>query len=211
MREESGFRAGGARPFRLRLLAEAFANFVQNGGGRVSGNDRDGDDTTASGFHFFAANDLIAGPVAAFGENVGKESGDEILGSQVVKDDHSIDGFEGGENFRTFTLRNHRTARAFQLAHAAVAVEANDERITEFASELKTANVARMEQVEATVGEDDAAAVAFLAAKPQNHFLECEDRRSQRVSMQERTSDSRLEKLVYHAQERRRLQARIAR
>jgi hypothetical protein len=35
--------------------------------------------------------------------------------------------------------------------------------------------VAGMEQVKATIGEDDAATVAFLAAKPQNRFLKCKD------------------------------------
>jgi len=40
-----------------------------------------------------------------------------------------------------------------------------------------------MKQVKAAVGEDHAAAVAFLAAKPQNRFLKCQDCRIQRVSM----------------------------
>jgi hypothetical protein len=35
------------------------------------------------------------------------------------------------------------------------------------------------------IGEDDAAAVAFPAAKPQNRFLECQDCRIQRVSMRD--------------------------
>jgi hypothetical protein len=48
---------------------------------------------------------------------------------------------------------------------------------------LQAADMARVEQVEAAVGEDDAAAVAFLAAKPQNRFLNCQDCRIQKVSM----------------------------
>ena len=40
-----------------------------------------------------------------------------------------------------------------------------------------------MQKIEASIGEDDAAAVAFLAAKPQNRFLKCQDCRIQRVSM----------------------------
>jgi hypothetical protein len=31
-----------------------------------------------------------------------------------------------------------------------------------------------MKQVKAAVGENDAAAIAFVAAKPQNRFLQCQ-------------------------------------
>jgi hypothetical protein len=65
-----------------------------------------------------------------------------------------------------------------------------------------------MEQIKAAVGEDDAAAVAFLAAKLQNRFLKCKYCRIQRVSMRtgKQQSDTR-EKLVYHAPEVRRPRA----
>jgi hypothetical protein len=65
-----------------------------------------------------------------------------------------------------------------------------------------------MKQVKAAVGEDDAATVAFLAAKPHNRFLKCQCCRMQRVSMRagKQQSDSP-EILVYHAQENRRARA----
>lgn len=204
MREGSGFRARGAR---------SLVNFLKNGSGRVAGNDGDGDDAATGGFDFFAANDLVTRPVATLSENVGEQRGDNLAGSQVVEDDHGVHRFEGGENFRALTLGDNRTAGTFQLAHAAIAVQANDEHVTEFASELKAANVARVKQVEAAVGENDALAVAFLAAKPHNRLLQCEDGRAQRISMQEKTSDDspKSKMLVYHARERQRLQARMAR
>jgi len=61
------------------------------------------------------------------------------------------------------------------LANTRITVEANDEDVSQFSREFETADMARMEKVKATVGEDDAAAVAFLAAKPQNRFLKCKD------------------------------------
>ena len=66
--------------------------------------------------------------------------------------------------------------------------------------------MAEMQQVEAAICEDDAAAVAFAAAKPQNRFLKCQDCRVQRVSMQActKTKMTPLKKLVYHAREARR-------
>ena len=60
--------------------------------------------------------------------------------------------------------------------------------------------MARMEQIKTTVREDDAAAVAFLAAKPQNRLLKCQDCRIQRVSMRPEKAKVRIvKKLVYHA------------
>ncbi|PYT57852.1 MAG: hypothetical protein DMG35_19555 [Acidobacteria bacterium] len=47
-----------------------------------------------------------------------------------------------------------------------------------------------MQQVKAAVREDDAAAVAFLAAKPQNRFLQGQDCRGQGISM--RTSKTKI-------------------
>ena len=42
-------------------------------------------DFAAGGFDFFAANDLIAGPVSAFHENVGQQGGDSFLWRQFVE------------------------------------------------------------------------------------------------------------------------------
>jgi hypothetical protein len=67
--------------------------------------------------------------------------------------------------------------------------------------------MAGMQQVKAAVRENDAAPVAFLAAKPQNRFLQREDRTVQKVSMRTWTKRkmSPLKNQVYHARESRRL------
>ena len=61
----------------------------------------------------------------------------------------------------------------------------------------------KVKKIEAAVGEDDAAPVAFLAAKPQNRFVQSENSRVQRVSMQakRRTAMTLPETVVYHARE----------
>ena len=64
---------------------------------------------------------------------------------------------------------------------------------------LQAADVAGVKQVEAAVGEHDAAAVAFLAAKPQNRLLQSEDG-IQKVSVRERLEQIvKPEAVVYHA------------
>src|SRR6266852_3484742 len=94
------------------------------------------------------------------------------------------------------------------MTHACIAIQPNDKRVSQCARLLQAADMAGMQQIKAAVGEDDAAAVAFLAAKPQNRFLKCQDRGIQRFSMgagkNKMISDK---KVVYHAQEGRRARA----
>src|SRR5882724_229422 len=91
--------------------------------------------------------------------------------------------------------------------HARVAIQPHDERVPQCARLLQAADMAGMQQVKAAVGENNAAAVAFLAAKPQNRFLQREDRTVQRVSMRiwTKLKMSPLKNQVYHAREARRL------
>jgi len=69
--------------------------------------------------------------------------------------------------------------------------------------------VAGMQQIETAVGEDYAAAVAFLAAKPQNRFVESQNLRIQRNSMKAHVKIALAlgEELVYHAPQARRFRA----
>ena len=98
MRGRSGFRARYARSFRLRLLAEAFAYFAQNGGSGIALDDGNGDDAAAGGFHFLAANDLVARPIAAFYQDVGEEAGNHFAGRHVIENHHCLHGFQSGKN-----------------------------------------------------------------------------------------------------------------
>src|SRR5260221_6872660 len=70
MRGRSGIRARGARPFRLRLLAEAFAYFAQNGRSGIAPDNGDGDDPAVRSFHVFAADDLVAEPIGSLHHDV---------------------------------------------------------------------------------------------------------------------------------------------
>src|SRR5712692_7884605 len=181
-----------------------FADFFQDFGGGVAGDHRSRDDASAGSFHFFAPDDLVVGPIAALDEHVGKQARDDFARSQVVKNDDGVDGFEGGEDFRALAFGNNRAALALELANAGVAVEADNQDVAQSAGLLETADVAGMQQVEAAVGEDEAAAVAFCGSKPQNRLLKCEDR-IQRISMRARYGKGTpQESLVYHAREVRR-------
>src|SRR5258708_10008058 len=193
MRGRSGCRARGARPF---------AYFVQNGRCRVAGHDGNGEDAPDSSFHFFAANNLVTGPVATLHQDIGEQTGDHFAGRQIVEDHHGIHRFQGRENFRALAFRDNRAPFAFQLPHAGIAVQPNDQHISQCARQFQAANVPGMKQVKAAVGEYDAAAASLPTAKPQNRFLECQHCRIQRISMRAgRNKVVSIKKVVYHAQE----------
>src|SRR5712691_8216713 len=113
MRGRLGFRARGARSFRLRLLAEAFAYFLQNGRSRVARDDGNRNDAATGGFHFLAANDLVAGPIATFHQDIREEAGDQFARRQIIEDYDGVNGFESGKNFRALTFGDNRTPFAF--------------------------------------------------------------------------------------------------
>jgi hypothetical protein len=87
------------------------------------------------------------------------------------------------------------------LADAGVAIYADDEYVALGARQLQSLDMAGVQDIEASVGEYDAASVAFLAAKPQNRFVQSECRRMiQGFSQQEqRGMTANGERLVYHA------------
>jgi hypothetical protein len=164
----------GGEPPHSKRLGEG-ADFLEEGGGGIGVEDVDALDAAASGFDFFAADDLVAGPVASFDEDIGKKSGDDGAGSRFVEDENRVDAFEAGEDFGALVLRDYGAAGSFEGADAAVAVDANDEDIAEGAGGFEAADVSRVKEIEAAIGEDNLAAVAFLRSKPQNRLFQSED------------------------------------
>jgi hypothetical protein len=164
-------------------------------------NDGNGNDTASSGFYFFAAYDLIARPVAAFNQNVRKQSRDHLAWRELIENHHSIHTFEPGKDFGPLALRQYGASRSLQLAHAGIAVEAHDQYISKRARLLEAADVPGMQQIETAICEHNAAAIAFPWAKPQNRFVKSQYLRVQRNSMKShaKIALALVETLVYHA------------
>jgi hypothetical protein len=145
---------------------------LEDGGGGIGVEDVDALDATPGGFDFFAANDLVAGPVTTFDKDIWKKSGDDRARGRFVEDEDRVDAFEAGEDFGALELRDGWAAGSFEGANAAVAVDADDEEIAKGAGGFKTADVPGMKKIEAAIGEDNFAAVAFLGSKLQNRLFQ---------------------------------------
>ena len=106
-----------------------------------------------------------------FTNTSGKSAETISRGVSSIENHHCVDAFECRKDFSAFVLRDQRSALAFELANAGVAINANDEHIAKLACLLERSNVPWMQHIETAVCENDAASVAFLAAKPQNRFV----------------------------------------
>ncbi len=130
------------------------AHLCQYGGGGIAFDNRNGNNAAAGGFDFFPADNLIPGPIAAFDEYIGQKRGDDFARRQFVENDDGVHTLEGRKNFCSFELRQNGPARAFQFAHAGIAVDANDKGIAKGASLFEALNMSRMQKVEAAIGEN---------------------------------------------------------
>jgi hypothetical protein len=196
MRNESGFRARGAH---------VFSDLSQDIRGRVTGHDWNGNNATAGGFDLLTANDLVVRPITTLHQDVGKEPGDQFARRQFVEYDDRIHTLQRRKDFRAFAFGEDGAPLALQLPYTCVAVESYDQRVTQFPSLLEAADVPRMKEIKAAIGENHSPTVAFLAAKPQNRLLKSECSRVQRISVRTQARMSLLKILVYHARWRSRL------
>jgi len=192
MRSRSGFRAGSGGHF---------AHFLKNLRGRIPTPYRHRYNFSTSRFDLLSAHNLIARPIVALNQYVGKQFCDDFTRGVRIKDNHRVNAFHCCQDFGPLLLRPNMFPLAFQPSYAGVTVQPNDEHVAISPRLFEDANVPRMQYLETAIGEDDPSAVAFLAAKPQNRFLKCQHCRIQRVSMRDgkHKSDTGKE-LVYHAQ-----------
>jgi hypothetical protein len=175
MRGRSGIRARRAR---------TFTNLANNVGTRLAGKKRNHNNTASRSFYFPSPHDLVGGPIPPFDKNIRQKSGNQFVGSEIVENDDGIHTFKGGQNFSALVLGDCGAAFPLELVHCSVAVDANNKDIAERPTFLQALQVPEVKNVKAAICEDDAAAIAFLAAKPQNRFLKCQGFRMQRISKQ---------------------------
>ena len=127
----------------------------QEPGRRLAGDEWDPKDAAPVGDDLFASDDLVGGPVRPLGEDVGPKRADQVDRGGGVEDDDAVDHPERRDNLGAGGFALHRTARALQSAHRAIAVQADDEQVAGGARPGEIADMAGMEEIEATVREHD--------------------------------------------------------
>jgi hypothetical protein len=155
-------------PARGRTRSAHFGEHCRRG---ISGHDGNRDDAAARRFHFFSANDLIAGPIASLDQDIGKENRNNLARREFIKNYHGVNACESGENFRAFEFGENGAPGPLQFAHTRVTVDSDDKRVSEGTRMLQALNMPWVQKIKAPIRENNDAPVALLAAESQNRFL----------------------------------------
>jgi hypothetical protein len=88
-------------------------------------------DPAACSLHLLATDNLIRSPIAAFDKYVGEEPRDDLARRKVVENNDSIHALEGSENLGALVCEYDRAVFTFKLTHALIAINTNNEHISE--------------------------------------------------------------------------------
>ena len=101
------------------------------------------------------ADDFIESPVSALGENVWTQRLNQSDRRIGTKADHPIDTAEGRDEFHTLLCRQNGSIGTLGTPNACVEVDGHDELVTETTGLLEASDMANVQEVEASVREDD--------------------------------------------------------
>ena len=124
----------------------------------MTGRQRDDDRFTAPAKHFLRPDDRVDSVVAAFRENIGLESQNELTRSVVGEKDYDVHALQRGENVRAVRFIPDWPRRSLEPSDRVVAVDSNDKRITARTRLGENIDMTWMQEIEHAVGEDNAAA-----------------------------------------------------
>jgi hypothetical protein len=117
--------------------------------------DRDADNAAAPAFDDLAADDGVFGPVSALDEDVRLNGVDQSERGVFSEYDDAIHACEGLENLGSLLFRIDGTALTFVRSDRSVGVEPDDQRVAQAARVLQVTDVARVQQIEHAIREDD--------------------------------------------------------
>ena len=141
-----------------RALHLFFSHLLNYRRGGIAVSEGDAHDPTSSSLNDLTTHDLIRCPVGTFDQHIGLEPLDDPLRSVFVEYDDSIDRGERVDDFRAIAFNIDRTRRSLDCADGPIGIDPDNQRIALLSSRVQIPNVARMEHIEHTVGEDDGTA-----------------------------------------------------
>ena len=109
--------------------------------------------------------------VAAFDKNIRTRSDDHFQGRGLVEDDHRIDRSQRSQHPGAFALADDGPARPLQSAYGCIAVDGDDKPVTKPASLLEQRDVADVQQIETSIGENNALVIGLPKRHAVRKFL----------------------------------------
>jgi len=123
-------------------------------------------------FHERLPIDRLAAPILALDQDVGLDRANNFLGARLVEHHDVIDRFQSGQDSRAFSGRIDRARVALERLDASIAVETDHQQVGLRARERENLDMARVKQVETSIGECNPAPRAALAAKRRLQFVD---------------------------------------
>jgi hypothetical protein len=108
---------------------------------------------SAVGLDFLPTYDLSQPPITTFDEDLGQNGSNKGQWRCFVKHSYIADALESGKELAAFYLGQNWSLWPFQLSHRPVAVDSDDQDITQAAGLLQIANVPWMQKIKASIGE----------------------------------------------------------
>src|SRR6266540_5536452 len=119
----------------------------------------------------------LGGVVGALGVDVRSECGHEAFRRVVVEDHHGGHRLEGCHELGTLGDRHDGAPRTLETGHRAVGVDADHQDIAERPRVEQIEHMAHMEEIEASVGQDEPLAFDAAARGQARGLLKAEQRR----------------------------------
>lgn len=119
---------------------------------------REGNDNrfSAPPCHFLRSNDGVDGVVTAFHNHVRTKGFHELERCVFFEENYQVNRFECRENVSPLTLHADGTFGSLETLHRCVGVDANNQRIAACSGRREKIDVPSMQQIENTVGENNA-------------------------------------------------------
>ncbi len=109
----------------------------------------------AAGDDDIALGHALGSVVGAFGMNVRPQKLDQVANVKAVKNSDCIHILERCQDLRPLVARNVRTPRAFQRERASIRIHGDHQAASQLLGRMQITDVAYVQQVKATVGQDD--------------------------------------------------------
>jgi hypothetical protein len=145
---------------------------------RVTLGNRDTNDPPAPCFDDVTPDDPVGWPICTFDQHVWLQKGNDLMRSVFVEDHHGIDWNKRRYHFGPFRLRNDRASFALDAPDRSIGIDGHDERVTVLAGVLEVSHVARVQNVEDTVGKDDLLTLLTQSCHPDTSLVVGQHRHS---------------------------------
>jgi len=127
----------------------------------MTGRERNDHDLAAARANYLATDDCVRSVIATLDDHVRLKRLDQLERRVLVEQGDGIDGLEGRHDIDAFRLAPDRTIRTLKASNRRVTVHANDQGVAALPGAGEDVYVARVQQVEHAVREDDAPVLAL--------------------------------------------------